>query len=144
MRTRLISNKYLFDKIDLTYRRYMYISVQTAHLPDFKAQFPYFSRYFEAVFPGDYGIPHPPWFFVTKSYWCGTSTSKVDHSQEPTVSSLFFAKQSFRLNSSVYFCLNFNFNHRLLCFVTDAFQSSSKKPRLRRGTHRFGNWGFYL
>ncbi|CAB4007510.1 ATP-binding cassette sub-family A member 3-like [Paramuricea clavata] len=42
-----------------------------------------FAWYYEAVFPGDYGIPHSPWFFVTKSYWCGTSTSKVDSSQEP-------------------------------------------------------------
>ncbi|XP_067927873.1 phospholipid-transporting ATPase ABCA3-like [Watersipora subatra] len=28
--------------------------------------------YIEAVFPGNYGIPQPPYFFVLPSYWCGT------------------------------------------------------------------------
>jgi ATP-binding cassette subfamily A (ABC1) protein 3 len=27
--------------------------------------------YIEAVFPGAYGVPRPPWFFLTSSYWCG-------------------------------------------------------------------------
>lgn len=27
--------------------------------------------YIEAVFPGQYGMPRPWYFFVTKSYWCG-------------------------------------------------------------------------
>ncbi|XP_046858898.1 phospholipid-transporting ATPase ABCA3-like [Xenia sp. Carnegie-2017] len=38
--------------------------------------------YVEAVIPGEYGIPEKPWFFLTKSYWFGISTSKVDDSQE--------------------------------------------------------------
>lgn len=29
--------------------------------------------YIETVFPGQYGVPKPWYFFVTKSYWCGTS-----------------------------------------------------------------------
>ena len=45
-----------------------------------------FSRYVEAVLPGEYGIPLSPWFLVTKSYWCGTPSVKVDDSQEPRVS----------------------------------------------------------
>lgn len=28
--------------------------------------------YIEAVFPGQYGVPKPWYFFITKSYWCGT------------------------------------------------------------------------
>lgn len=31
--------------------------------------------YIEAVFPGQYGVPKPWYFFVTKSYWCGSSHS---------------------------------------------------------------------
>lgn len=42
-------------------------------------------RYVEAVIPGEYGIPEKPWFFLTKSYWFGISTSKVDDSQELVV-----------------------------------------------------------
>ncbi|GFT33344.1 phospholipid-transporting ATPase ABCA1 [Nephila pilipes] len=29
--------------------------------------------YIEAVFPGQYGVPKPWYFFFTKSYWCGNS-----------------------------------------------------------------------
>ncbi|KAG8195500.1 hypothetical protein JTE90_010802 [Oedothorax gibbosus] len=29
--------------------------------------------YIEAVFPGQYGVPKPFYFFLTKSYWCGAS-----------------------------------------------------------------------
>uniref|UniRef100_A0A8C5R778 ATP binding cassette subfamily A member 3 n=1 Tax=Leptobrachium leishanense TaxID=445787 RepID=A0A8C5R778_9ANUR len=28
--------------------------------------------YVEAVFPGDYGVPQPWYFFILPSYWCGT------------------------------------------------------------------------
>ncbi|XP_035828704.1 phospholipid-transporting ATPase ABCA7 [Aplysia californica] len=28
--------------------------------------------YIEAVFPGEYGIPRKPWFFIQKSFWMGT------------------------------------------------------------------------
>ena len=37
--------------------------------------------YIEAVFPGDFGIPRPWYFFVTSSYWCGT---RVKSSEERT------------------------------------------------------------
>ncbi|XP_021358402.1 ATP-binding cassette sub-family A member 3-like [Mizuhopecten yessoensis] len=29
--------------------------------------------YLEAVFPGEYGVPQPWYFFITRNYWCGTS-----------------------------------------------------------------------
>lgn len=34
--------------------------------------------YVEAVFPGEYGVPHPWYFPLTSNYWCGQSkyTSK--------------------------------------------------------------------
>ncbi|XP_062592616.1 phospholipid-transporting ATPase ABCA1-like [Saccostrea cucullata] len=32
--------------------------------------------YIEAVFPGEYGIPRPWYFFVLKSYWCGNQTKE--------------------------------------------------------------------
>lgn len=28
--------------------------------------------YIDNVFPGEFGIPRPPWFFVTKKYWNDT------------------------------------------------------------------------
>jgi hypothetical protein len=28
--------------------------------------------YIDNVFPGEFGIPRPPWFFVTKRYWSDT------------------------------------------------------------------------
>lgn len=33
--------------------------------------------YKEAVFPGEYGIPHVWYFFVTPSYWLGTSADNA-------------------------------------------------------------------
>ena len=40
--------------------------------------------YVEAVFPGDNGIPHKPWFFLQHSYWFGTKTGKgiLDQDEE--------------------------------------------------------------
>ncbi|XP_035826205.1 ATP-binding cassette sub-family A member 7 [Aplysia californica] len=35
--------------------------------------------YIEAVFPGQYGMPRKPWFFLQRSYWCGHAKS---HSTE--------------------------------------------------------------
>ncbi|XP_034242493.1 phospholipid-transporting ATPase ABCA1-like isoform X2 [Thrips palmi] len=35
-----------------------------------------FTWYIEAVFPGQYGIPKPYYFFLQRSYWCGTSAPK--------------------------------------------------------------------
>lgn len=28
--------------------------------------------YIDNVFPGEFGIPRPPWFFATKKYWSDT------------------------------------------------------------------------
>ncbi|UYV67345.1 ABCA1 [Cordylochernes scorpioides] len=36
----------------------------------------FFTWYIEAVFPGQYGVPKPWYFFATHSYWCGTVSSK--------------------------------------------------------------------
>lgn len=35
-------------------------------------------RYIDAVFPGEYGIPKPFYFFVLPSYWCGRQGKQVD------------------------------------------------------------------
>ncbi|XP_064415233.1 phospholipid-transporting ATPase ABCA3 isoform X1 [Latimeria chalumnae] len=39
--------------------------------------------YVEAVFPGEYGVPQPWYFFILPSYWCGTQrTSLVKEKEE--------------------------------------------------------------
>ena len=35
--------------------------------------------YVEAVWPGQYGVPKPWYFFLTKSYWIGTTSVNVGH-----------------------------------------------------------------
>ncbi|XP_066289391.1 phospholipid-transporting ATPase ABCA3-like isoform X2 [Branchiostoma lanceolatum] len=37
--------------------------------------------YIEAVFPGKYGVPKPPYFLFLKSYWCGPS-NRVKHGEK--------------------------------------------------------------
>ena len=34
------------------------------------------SRYIENVFPGEFGLPRPPWFPFLPSYWCGSKGNK--------------------------------------------------------------------
>lgn len=34
--------------------------------------------YVENVFPGEFGVPNSPLFFLTKSYWCGTTPKNVE------------------------------------------------------------------
>lgn len=34
--------------------------------------------YIEAVFPGKYGVPRKPWFFLLPSYWCGSARRSND------------------------------------------------------------------
>ena len=34
--------------------------------------------YFEAVFPGEYGVPLPWYFPLTRTYWCGNTTESQD------------------------------------------------------------------
>ena len=36
----------------------------------------FINRYIDAVFPGEYGIPKPFYFFLTPSYWCGQPVKK--------------------------------------------------------------------
>ncbi|XP_069503020.1 phospholipid-transporting ATPase ABCA3 [Ambystoma mexicanum] len=38
--------------------------------------------YVEAVFPGEYGIPQPWYFFLTPSYWCGTPSTNLVKEKE--------------------------------------------------------------
>ena len=38
----------------------------------------FFTRYVEAVFPGEYGIPKPFYFPCMPSYWCGVNSPKVN------------------------------------------------------------------
>ena len=33
-------------------------------------------RYIENVFPGEFGLPKPFYFFLMTSYWCGVSSSR--------------------------------------------------------------------
>ncbi|XP_078609223.1 phospholipid-transporting ATPase ABCA3-like isoform X2 [Branchiostoma floridae x Branchiostoma japonicum] len=37
--------------------------------------------YIEAVFPGKYGVPKPPYFLFQRSYWCGPS-NRVKHGEK--------------------------------------------------------------
>ena len=95
------------------------------------------SRYYEAVFPGDYGIPNPPWFFVTKSYWCGSSSGKVDDSHEPTVSQTCRYKHS-AMQHTVFSSSGQNYFH------SGYVKPSSQKPWLWRGAHGPGSRCFHL
>ncbi|XP_074866754.1 phospholipid-transporting ATPase ABCA3 [Carettochelys insculpta] len=38
--------------------------------------------YVEAVFPGEYGVPQPWYFFLTPSYWCGTPRTVLGKEKE--------------------------------------------------------------
>ena len=33
--------------------------------------------YIEAVFPGEFGVPKPFYFFLTRSYWTGRPSSRI-------------------------------------------------------------------
>ena len=45
--------------------------------------------YIEAVWPGQYGVPKPPYFFLTTNYWLGSHstpiTSEADIQVTPTL-----------------------------------------------------------
>jgi len=47
-----------------------------------------YNRYIDAVFPGEYGIPKPFYFFLTPSYWLGRQGKQVDLSDAAEVSLL--------------------------------------------------------
>ena len=38
--------------------------------------------YIDAVFPGQYGVPRPPYFFLQKSYWTGKSDKSTDEKEK--------------------------------------------------------------
>ena len=38
--------------------------------------------YIEAVFPGEFGVPKPWYFFLTKSYWMGRPTSSAHYDSD--------------------------------------------------------------
>ncbi|XP_029433384.1 ATP-binding cassette sub-family A member 3 [Rhinatrema bivittatum] len=38
--------------------------------------------YVEAVFPGEYGVPQPWYFFLTPLYWCGTPRTVLEKEEE--------------------------------------------------------------
>ena len=33
--------------------------------------------YIEAVWPGQYGVPKPPYFFLTTNYWLGSHSTPI-------------------------------------------------------------------
>ena len=41
--------------------------------------------YIEAVFPGQYGVPKPVYFFLTSSYWTGKPSSPRRHQQSESL-----------------------------------------------------------
>ena len=41
--------------------------------------------YIEAVFPGQYGVPKPFYFFLTSSYWTGKPSSPLRHHQSDSL-----------------------------------------------------------
>ncbi|XP_067006390.2 phospholipid-transporting ATPase ABCA3 isoform X2 [Anabrus simplex] len=49
--------------------------------------------YVEAVFPGDYGVPKPWYFFLQKSFWCGVSQKKFNNSTSDTKQSSTYEKE---------------------------------------------------
>jgi len=58
-------------------------------------------RYIDAVFPGEYGIPKPFYFFVTPSYWLGrpvTSQRTIDTSSAQEVNTRAYKEQLYTSN----------------------------------------------
>ena len=45
----------------------------------FSLTFKNFRRYVENVFPGEFGVPRPWYFFVQKSYWIGETSEDEDY-----------------------------------------------------------------
>ena len=46
-------------------------------------------RYIEAVWPGQYGVPKPPYFFLTASYWLGSHSNPITFEADMQVASMF-------------------------------------------------------
>ena len=42
--------------------------------------------YIEAVWPGQYGVPKPPYFFLTASYWLGSHSNPITFEADIQVS----------------------------------------------------------
>ncbi|XP_059161433.1 phospholipid-transporting ATPase ABCA1-like [Physella acuta] len=49
--------------------------------------------YLDNVFPGDYGVPKPVHFFLTKSYWCKNHDPTSYQSEEQTTDPKYFEKE---------------------------------------------------
>ena len=46
--------------------------------------------YIEAVWPGQYGVPKPPYFFLTTSYWLGTHSTPITSEADIQVNTYIF------------------------------------------------------
>ena len=63
-------------------------------------------RYVDAVFPGQYGVPQKPLFFLTKTYWFGSKSSSQNKSSlaacpSPKVGSMGLSLSQIDLTKSV-------------------------------------------
>ena len=52
--------------------------------------------YIEAVFPGQYGVPKPFYFFLTSSYWTGKPSSPLPHQQEDSLAEIALGEREAR------------------------------------------------
>ncbi|KAB0796441.1 hypothetical protein PPYR_10502 [Photinus pyralis] len=57
--------------------------------------------YVEAVFPGEYGVPKPWYFFVTRSFWCGPRATKVEDFRKTPLESSFYEKEPTHLRVGI-------------------------------------------
>ncbi|KAK5642701.1 hypothetical protein RI129_008868 [Pyrocoelia pectoralis] len=57
--------------------------------------------YVEAVFPGEYGVPKPWYFPVTRSFWCGQRPIKVDDYRKTPLESSFYEKEPTHLRIGI-------------------------------------------
>lgn len=59
--------------------------------------------YFEAIFPGDYGVPQPWYFPFTASFWCGQPryVGVEDFSENLSVEGSFFEKEPVHLQAGI-------------------------------------------
>ena len=54
--------------------------------------------YIEAVFPGEYGVPKPFYFFLTKSYWTGRPSGSLRHQDAGSVPDIALGEREARSN----------------------------------------------
>ena len=56
--------------------------------------------YIEAVFPGEYGVPKPWYFFLTKSYWTGRPSGSAHHQDSYSVPDIALGERERRNNEA--------------------------------------------